>query len=189
MRTTLITLLILTSLWLAPQSWPAQDASSPTTKNQQKISGVLMDAGCQAIASIRRAGQRDKEGKASRQSDYAPARSTTEAGPPKSGRGGNDDAIARGGGSTTPVDSSSFTTVREKYRDCMVKPTTASFAIHSDGRLIMLDDADHEVIRQQLASDEFRDRMTDAAGNPKWTSVTLSGSMHGGRFRVTSVRK
>jgi hypothetical protein len=88
-----------------------------------------------------------------------------------------------------PTTSSSFTTVREKYRDCMVKPTTTSFAIHSDGRLIMLDDAANRLMGQQLASDQFRSRMTDAAGNAKWMSVTVDGSMQGDRMSVTSVKK
>ena len=88
-----------------------------------------------------------------------------------------------------PATSASFTTVREKYRDCMVKPTTTSFAIHSDGRLIVLDESANQMVRQQVTSDQFRSAMTDASGNPKWMSVTLNGSMQGDRLSVTSVQR
>jgi hypothetical protein len=53
----------------------------------------------------------------------------------------------------------------------------------------MLDDASNQLMRQQLASDQFRSAMTDAAGNAKWMSVTVDGSMQGDRMSVTSVKK
>jgi hypothetical protein len=79
--------------------------------------------------------------------------------------------------------------VREKYRACMVKPTSTSFALHSDGRLVVLDEAGNQLVRQQLALEEFRSAMTDAGGNAKWMSVTVDGSMQGDRMSVTSVKK
>jgi hypothetical protein len=71
----------------------------------------------------------------------------------------------------------------------MVKSTTTSFAVHSDGRLLLLDDASNQMVRQQLSSDQFRSGLTDASGNPSWMNVTLDGSMQGSRLSITSVKK
>jgi hypothetical protein len=71
----------------------------------------------------------------------------------------------------------------------MVKPASSAFAIHSDGKLIVLDEASNQIVRQQISSDQFKGDLTDASGNPKWMSVKLSGSMQGDRLSVTSVSK
>jgi hypothetical protein len=88
-----------------------------------------------------------------------------------------------------PADSSSFTTVREKYKDCMVKPSSTKFAIHSAGKLIVIDEASNQVVKQALSGDQFQGDLTDASGKPQWMSVTLSGPMQGDRLKVTSVSK
>jgi hypothetical protein len=71
----------------------------------------------------------------------------------------------------------------------MVKPSTASFAIHSEGRLLVLDDASNQMLRQQIGSDKFRNVFTDASGTAKWGTVTLNGSMQGDQLSVSSVSR
>lgn len=100
---------------------------------------------------------------------------------------------------TTPGDTSSssadtmssFTAVREKYSQCMVKPTSAAFAIHSDGRLYIFDSAGNDMVRQQMANEAFRAAMNDANGAPKWMSVTVIGTpdASSNQLAVTSIRK
>lgn len=86
------------------------------------------------------------------------------------------------------ADSGAFTG-SEKYKDCMIKPASSAFAIHSNGKLIILDEASNQMVREQLSGDQFKNSLSDANGNPKWTSVTLSGSIQGDRLKVTSVNK
>ena len=70
-----------------------------------------------------------------------------------------------------------WTTVREKYKDCKVSPTTTSFAIISNGQLYMLDGAS-DALKQRTSSNTPSD----------WHSVTVVGNMTGDRITVTSVR-
>jgi len=87
----------------------------------------------------------------------------------------------------TPTDSSAFTTVRQKYAQCAVGPTTTAFALHSDGRVVVLDDASNQMIRDRMASGAFSSNAVNASGNLKWMSVTVTGSDSGDRFNVSSV--
>jgi len=70
-----------------------------------------------------------------------------------------------------------WTTVREKYKDCKVSPTTTWFAIMSNGQLYMLDGAS-DALKQRTSSNTPSD----------WHSVTVVGNMTGDRITVTSVR-
>jgi hypothetical protein len=70
-----------------------------------------------------------------------------------------------------------WATVREKYKDCKVSPTTTSFAIMSNGQLYMLDGAS-DALKQRTSSNTPTD----------WHSVTVVGNMTGDRITVTSVR-
>jgi hypothetical protein len=218
MRKVLLALPVLTGLSVALHAQAAGQQSTPpttagqsrtttigqksdTAASQQDWSGVLMDASCSVIASATTNSSRSvtsytgSSAQSAPQSaestkDASPARSTTEAGVPARQESTTPESGERSRTATAdPATSASFTTVREKYRDCMVKPTTTSFAIHSDGRLIVLDEPGNEVVRQQMTSEQFRSRITDAGGNSKWTSVTLNGSMKGERLNVTSVQK
>jgi len=68
-------------------------------------------------------------------------------------------------------------TVREKYKDCKVTPSTTSFAIMSDGQLYMIDDAGGSV----------RQRMSSGAGSD-FRTVTVMGTMNGDRLAITSIQ-
>jgi hypothetical protein len=70
-----------------------------------------------------------------------------------------------------------WTTVREKYKDCKVSPTTTSFAIMSNGQLYMLDGAS-DALKQRTSSNTPSD----------WHRITVVGNMTGDRITVTSVR-
>jgi hypothetical protein len=70
-----------------------------------------------------------------------------------------------------------WTTVREKYKDCKVSPTTTSFAIMSNGQLYMLDGAS-DALKQRTSSNTPSD----------WHTVTVVGNMMSDRITVTSVR-
>ena len=121
----------------------------------------------------------------------------------QSGQAGHSGAASgdtSGQRSRSSADSASFSTVREKYRDCMVKPTTTSFAIHSDGRVILLDEASNQTLRQKVAAGEFKPSGTGgtaatpgstagSAGSNDWMSVTVNGSMQGDRLSVSSVSR
>jgi hypothetical protein len=81
------------------------------------------------------------------------------------------------------------TTVREKYRNCMATPTTSAFAIHSNGQVMVLDDASNAVVREQLASNpDLKSGMADASGSPKFMSVTVNGSTTGNQLTVVSIQ-
>jgi hypothetical protein len=192
----------------APQGTPQSPAAATAS---QTISGVLMDSSCPVISSKQISSVKSSNssgittytGGSSKTaatstargetrtstasaSDVSPARSTAEHTATQTPAGAGTAQRSR---TTDTAISSSFTTVREKYRDCMVKPTSTSFAIHSDGRLVVFDEASNQLIRQQLASEEFRSAMTDAGGNAKWMSVKVDGSMQGNRMSVTSVKR
>ena len=71
--------------------------------------------------------------------------------------------------------------VRDKYRECMVKPTTSSFALMSNGKLYMLDDTSG-ALRQRMSSN------TTAGAASEFHSVTVMGTPQGDRIGVTSVQ-
>lgn len=86
--------------------------------------------------------------------------------------------------------SGEYTTVREKYRDCMVKSSTTRFALHTEGELYMLDEASNNMIMEQMRNEAFRASMTDSSGDPKWISVTVTGKPAGGdMLSLSSVRR
>jgi hypothetical protein len=95
---------------------------------------------------------------------------------------------ARTGERSRSADSVS-TTIRDKYRDCIAKETTTSFAIHADGSLYVLDRAGNDLIRQQMGGEAFRGSMTNAAGAPQWVTVTVQGTANGDSLTITSVRR
>ena len=71
------------------------------------------------------------------------------------------------------------TTVREKYKDCKVTANTTRFAIYSNGKITMLDDASNTMVRDKLAGN------TRVAGS-EWMSVTMGGSIEGDRLKVST---
>src|SRR5688572_14104239 len=176
MRKALFALSVLAGISVGLQAQSTQTAgqqsgatASTPGGGKQSWAGVLMDASCSVIASNARAGMPGAAtasagntstlNRATTATDVSPARSTSEAGAQSARDTASTATTASTGNpagersrteSIDPATSSSFTTVREKYRDCMVKPTTTSFAIHSDGRLIILDGAGNQTVRQQM---------------------------------------
>jgi peptidoglycan DL-endopeptidase CwlO len=71
-----------------------------------------------------------------------------------------------------------LTTVREKYKDCKVTPTTSSFALMSEGKLYMIDDS----------TGSIRERMNSAGTAREWQSLTITGTMSGDRINASSVQ-
>jgi len=194
-----------------PGAQPGQNTKTPAsaqssasaTAGRQTWSGVLMDASCQVISNEKSAsssgvktysGPRTQAGAAPGVPEDDPLAPRTARPGPGATREAHPSATAQEGqrsrtAEVEPADSSSFTTVREKYKDCMVKPSSTKFAIHSAGKLIMLDDSSNQVVKQALTGDQFQGELTDASGKPQWMSVTLSGSMQGDRLKVTSVSR
>lgn len=77
-------------------------------------------------------------------------------------------------------------TVQEKYAGCAPAATTTSFALHTEGKLYVIDDEGNDLIRRQMSGEAFRAAMSAA----KWISVTVEGSpAANGMFHVTSIRK
>jgi hypothetical protein len=75
---------------------------------------------------------------------------------------------------------SQWTTVREKYRECMVTPSTSSFALMSNGQLYLIDDSSG-ALRQRTSSN------TAGAAND-FRTITVMGTPKGGRLSITSVQ-
>lgn len=71
----------------------------------------------------------------------------------------------------------------------MVTGTTTGFAIHHNGRIVLLDDASNQKVRQEISSDQWRTALTDSAGKSQFANVTLNGSMSGDRISVTTISK
>jgi hypothetical protein len=79
-------------------------------------------------------------------------------------------------------------TIQERYRGCHVTPSTMAFAIHSNGKLYVMDDASNAMVRQRLTDDvSLRIAGTDPIGTPKWMSVTVTGTPQGEQLHVTSI--
>lgn len=83
----------------------------------------------------------------------------------------------------------SATTIREKYAECMVKPTTTAFAVHANGQLMVLDDTSNTRVREQMGSGPLRGALMDESGTAKWATVTIDGSMSGDKLSVNSINK
>ncbi len=80
--------------------------------------------------------------------------------------------------------------VRDKYRDCMVKPSTTSFAIHADGKLYVLDRASNEMVQEQMRNEAFRASMVNQRDGSQWMTVTVQGTpTSDNTLTIRSVRK
>lgn len=84
-------------------------------------------------------------------------------------------------------DPGSLTGEREKYRGCMVQADTMSFALHSDGKVVLLDEASNKMVRDRMSSGAFSASMTDKRGSSKWMEVTMTGKATADRFTVSSM--
>ena len=91
-------------------------------------------------------------------------------------------------GSSAAMNTSASAGVGEKYAQCGARATTTAFAIHADGRIIALDDASNQMVRDRMSSGtSFSSALTDSNGNPKFMSVKVSGSASGDKFKVSSL--
>jgi hypothetical protein len=75
-----------------------------------------------------------------------------------------------------------WTSVREKYKDCKVTPSTSSFAIMANGQLYMIDDT-AGAVRQRMSSNTA----SSAAGSD-FQTISVMGTPQGDRISVTSVQ-
>jgi hypothetical protein len=90
----------------------------------------------------------------------------------------------------TAVASPQIETVREKYRGCMVTPSTTSFAIHADGTLYVLDRASNQMVQEQMRNEAFRASMTNQRDASQWMTVTVQGTPTSENvLTIRSVRK
>ncbi|HET8546642.1 MAG TPA: hypothetical protein VFL57_01485 [Bryobacteraceae bacterium] len=81
-----------------------------------------------------------------------------------------------------------MTSVREKYRDCQVKPTTTSFAVYSRGTIYLLDSAANQMARDQFASSAAAS--ADPSTGSGFMMVTVKGSAEADRLTgVTSIQR
>ena len=90
--------------------------------------------------------------------------------------GADDDNVQRSRSAETAETVS--TDVREKYKDCLVTPTTTSFALMSNGQLYMVDDT----------AGALRQRMSSSTGASAWHTVTITGKMNGDRISAIAVK-
>ena len=74
----------------------------------------------------------------------------------------------------------------DAYRECMVKPTTTEFAIHSNGRVYVVDATGNSIIRDHMRG---QSAAAGTSGDTGWTTVTVMGSAKGDTLLVTSIRK
>jgi hypothetical protein len=77
----------------------------------------------------------------------------------------------------------------DKYEKCKATPDTTDFAIHTDGKLYLLDEAGNDVVRQQVRNESFRANMLDGSGKPRWLTVTVEGQPTGNRLTIVSLRR
>lgn len=77
----------------------------------------------------------------------------------------------------------------DKYENCKATGNTSDFAIHTDGKLFVLDEGGNEVVRQQVRNESFRASMIDDNGSPRWLTVTVEGRPMGERLTIVSLRR
>jgi hypothetical protein len=77
----------------------------------------------------------------------------------------------------------------DKFENCKATANTTDFAIHTDGKLFVLDEGGNEVVRQQVRNESFRASMVDDTGAPRWLTVTVEGRPTGERLTIVSLRR
>lgn len=126
--------------------------------------GVLMDARCPAVQTEM----------ASRQTQAPPVAARTTKKPRR--------AAAEGTRSRSADDG-------DKFEPCKATAETTDFAIHTDGKLHLLDENGNDVVRQQIRNDSFRATLADESGTPRWVTVMVEGRPVGDRLTITSLRR
>src|SRR4051794_11171643 len=185
----------------------------------QTITGLLMDATCSVISSSaktpasrsdRMADRTERDAannpgtngpageRAARASEQAIS-STATAGPSQASATGTTGAAVNTApppraANTKPAAgerarTESALSVREKYKDCAVKPGTTAFAIHTDRQVYILESASNRMVQEQMRNEAFRASMSDRAGADRFMTVTVMGTPSGNKLQITSVRK
>ena len=77
----------------------------------------------------------------------------------------------------------------DKYEKCKATADTVDFAIHTDGKLFLLDEGGNQVVRQQVRNESFRASMLDDNGSPRWLTVTVEGRPAGEKLTILSLRR
>jgi hypothetical protein len=139
-------------------------AAEPDSFTTSTLVGVLMDARCPAIQ-----GETDMR---------AASIQTVAARPKKAPR----KAAAEGTRSRSADNG-------DKYESCKATAETTAFALHTDGRLHLLDENGNEVVRQHIRNDSFRASLADEAGTPRWVTVMVEARAAGDRLTITSMRR
>lgn len=80
------------------------------------------------------------------------------------------------------------TAMAGRYQMCQVTPSTTSYALFSNGKVVMLDDAGNKYIKEQmLSNDALKNGIISATGTPQWMTVTVVGPAVGDQMSVTSI--
>jgi hypothetical protein len=130
--------------------------------------GVLMDAHCAAITGE------------SRHSAPARVAATQVASKKKTAAREGTRARATAGKSTSDED---------RYAICKATAVSTAFAIHTDGRLYVLDEAGNDLVRAQMRNESFRSSLSDESGEPRWLTVMVEGKPAGNSLSVLSLRR
>ena len=77
----------------------------------------------------------------------------------------------------------------DKYESCKATAETTDFALHTDGRLHVLDETGNEVVRQQIRNDSFRASLADEAGTARWVTVMVEARPAGEKLTISSLRR
>jgi len=129
---------------------------------QQTLSGVLMDAGCSAIA--------DSRSDLTKTPQLVPRNET-----PRSTE-------------RARVNTTAESAVPERYRDCRLKSATTSFAVYADSQIYILDRISNQMMQERLQG--ARSATADASTQNKWVTTTVVGTATSDRvFTVRSIRK
>ena len=77
----------------------------------------------------------------------------------------------------------------DKYESCKATAQTTDFALHTDGRLHVLDENGNEVVLQHIRNDSFRSTLADVAGTPRWVTVMVEARPAGDKLTISSLRR
>jgi hypothetical protein len=77
----------------------------------------------------------------------------------------------------------------DKYESCKATAASTEFALHTDGRLHVLDENGNEVVRQQIRNESFRATLADESGTPRWVTVMVEARVAGDKLTITSLRR
>ena len=138
-------------------------AAEPDSFTTSTLVGVLMDARCAAIQS---------------ETGSRPVSIQTVAARPKKAR-----KPAAEGTRSRSADNG------DKYESCKATADTTEFALHTDGRLHLLDENGNEVVRQHVRNDSFRASLATESGTPRWVTVMVEARPAGDRLTITSLRR